>query len=205
MDLATMRAQVRRDLKDTDASAYRWTDAELDGHIARALAEYGESCPLAATATKTAGALPDYDLSAEGGYLWCIEAEWPIGKSPTSRVPIWERTRGSVRLQLAEGSLPMQGESVRFYYAKAHTLGATSTVPPEHEPVVQLGAVAYALAAMAAYSVDRIATTGRGAEEWFRLSAAALESFRRELNRIGRRASGGFAGWGEVAESWRTV
>ena len=39
MDLGEMRTRLRRELKDEDAANYRWTDDELDRHIARAVAE----------------------------------------------------------------------------------------------------------------------------------------------------------------------
>ena len=35
MNLSEMRTTVRRDLKDEDASNYRWTNDELDRHIAK--------------------------------------------------------------------------------------------------------------------------------------------------------------------------
>lgn len=37
--LADIRLLVRRDLKDEDSANYRWTDTEVDRHIARALRE----------------------------------------------------------------------------------------------------------------------------------------------------------------------
>jgi hypothetical protein len=40
MDLNTMRSIVRRDLKDEDAQNYRWSDDELDRHIAHAVKEF---------------------------------------------------------------------------------------------------------------------------------------------------------------------
>ena len=48
MDLNTMRTMVRRDLKDEDSENYRWTDEELDRHIAHALKEFSEAYPSCA-------------------------------------------------------------------------------------------------------------------------------------------------------------
>ncbi len=40
MNLTDMRTLVRRDLHDEDATSYRWTNDELDRHIARALKDF---------------------------------------------------------------------------------------------------------------------------------------------------------------------
>ncbi len=51
MTLTDMRTNVRRDLHDEDAANYRWTDDELDRHIARGLKEFSEAIPLEQKAT----------------------------------------------------------------------------------------------------------------------------------------------------------
>ncbi|HZP26125.1 MAG TPA: hypothetical protein VFB90_03665, partial [Dehalococcoidia bacterium] len=53
MILSDMRTRVRRDLHDEDATAYRWTDSELDRHIDRALREFSLALPLEAKTTLT--------------------------------------------------------------------------------------------------------------------------------------------------------
>ena len=40
MNLSEMRAIVRRDLHDEDANNYRWTDDELNRHIAHAVKDF---------------------------------------------------------------------------------------------------------------------------------------------------------------------
>ena len=40
MNLADMRTIVRRDLHDEEASNYRWTNDELDRHIAHAVKDF---------------------------------------------------------------------------------------------------------------------------------------------------------------------
>ena len=200
-----MRASIRKDLKDTDAAAYRWTDVELDRHIGRAVAEYSEACPLLAVTTKEAGASATYDLSGEVGYLWCELAEWPVDQAPQALIGVHEQVKGMVALLLDQGDLPAAGESVKFYYAKAHTLGAGSTLPTEHEEVVARGAVACALASMARYAVDRVAASGRSAAEWQALAAAEMKGFRAELERIRRPARSLVAVWGEKGVAWDSV
>jgi len=51
MDLMTMRARVRRDLHDEDSTQYRWTHAELDRHVQRAVQEISLAAPREASAT----------------------------------------------------------------------------------------------------------------------------------------------------------
>ena len=51
MDRPTMRARVRRDLRDEDATDERWSADELDRHLERALRELSLAAPREATAT----------------------------------------------------------------------------------------------------------------------------------------------------------
>ena len=45
MDLTEMKTIVRRDLHDEDSENYRWTDDELERHIARAVKEFSGVFP----------------------------------------------------------------------------------------------------------------------------------------------------------------
>ncbi|MBI4308059.1 MAG: hypothetical protein HY684_04565, partial [Chloroflexi bacterium] len=65
MNLNDMRTRVRKDLRDEDSSAYRWTDAELDRHIDHALQDVSLAAPLEAKATLTTTA-GSRDLSVAG-------------------------------------------------------------------------------------------------------------------------------------------
>jgi hypothetical protein len=73
-----MRAIVRRDLHDEDAANYRWTNDELDRHIAHAVKDFSEAIPYEqkTTIATTAG-------SREIGY--CHHNRPHYGRS--SRVP----------------------------------------------------------------------------------------------------------------------
>ena len=51
MNLADMRLLVRRDLHDEDVNNYRWTDDELNRHIAHALKDFSRAIPLQQKAT----------------------------------------------------------------------------------------------------------------------------------------------------------
>jgi len=52
MNLTGMRIVVRRDLKDEDAANYRWTNDELDRHIAHAVKDFSEAIPYEQKTTK---------------------------------------------------------------------------------------------------------------------------------------------------------
>ncbi len=57
--LATIRANVRKDLHDEDATAFRWTDAVLQRHIERALREFSFYAPLEKKSTVVTVANPE--------------------------------------------------------------------------------------------------------------------------------------------------
>jgi len=64
MTLTEMRAIVRRDLHDEDAANYRWSDDELDRHIAHAVKEFSEAIPYEQKATiATASGSREIDIS----------------------------------------------------------------------------------------------------------------------------------------------
>ena len=49
MNLTEMRNIVRRDLHDEDSDNYRWTDDELNRHIAHTVKEFSEYMPCGET------------------------------------------------------------------------------------------------------------------------------------------------------------
>ena len=57
MNLIDMRTIVRRDLHDEDPANYRWTNDEIDRHIAHAVKDYSGAVPYEQKAVKatTAG------------------------------------------------------------------------------------------------------------------------------------------------------
>src|SRR2546426_7991526 len=56
MNLTDMRARLRKDLHDEDATNYRWTDGVLDRHIQHAVREFSLALPLEAKTTLTTAA-----------------------------------------------------------------------------------------------------------------------------------------------------
>jgi hypothetical protein len=62
---------------------------------------------------------------------------------------------------LVQGT-PSGGDPVNVYYAKMHTLDATSsTIPPQYEETVATGAAAYAALAWASFATNRVNAGGQ--------------------------------------------
>jgi hypothetical protein len=163
MDLPTMRTRVRRDLRDEDSSQYRWTDAVLDRHIARAVQEVSLAAPREAVATLTTTAGSRELNTATLTLRVAIEAiEFPTGQYPPAYVPF--TTWGETLTLLTDGT-PLQGEEVKVRYGQLHTLDATSTTLPDAlQDLVATGAAAYAALEWASYATNRVNVGGM--ETW---------------------------------------
>jgi hypothetical protein len=188
MDLTTMRALVRRDLHDEDAANYRWTDDELDRHVARAVKELSLAAPLEAKATlTTAEGSRDLSLASITGLVVVEAVEYPVGEYPPSYAPfsVW----GDV-LTLLVDATPLAAQDVHVYYGKLHTLDAdTSTIPARLEDVVATGAAAYAALEWASFATNRVNVGGPDVwRQYLVWGQERLATFARELARHGRRA-----------------
>ena len=182
--LADIRARVRTDLHDEDAAAYVWTDAVLDRHITHAVNDYSVDAPLEqkTTLTTTAGSR-DLSLSTLTDLVAVERVEWPTGEFPPAFVgfSLWADT-----LTLDATSAPAGVEDVNVYWTKKHSLGASSTIPTEHEDLIAVGAVAYAAHDRETFTINKI---NLGGEVWGRYKALGderMSAFRRELRRLGR-------------------
>jgi hypothetical protein len=186
MNLAEMLALVRRDLQDEEETTYRWTDEDLERHIARAVKEFSEAVPQEIkAAVDTVSSSREIDIAGLTGRVMVEAVEYPIGRFPPAyrRFSLW----GDV-VTLLEEEIP-DGSDCNVYYGKLHDLDAsTSTLPEQFEDLVACGACGYAAAAMAAYSINRVNTGGTGtAGNWEKWSKEKLAYFRSELKRLGRR------------------
>lgn len=186
MDLATMRARVRRDLRDEDAANYRWTDAEIDRHIARAVQEVSLAAPLEASTTLTTAA-GSRDLSIAGltSRVSVEAAEYPVGQYPPCLVPF---TTWADTLSMLIDGTPGAGESVLVRYTKLHTLdGVGTTLPERLHDLVATGAGAYAGLEWASYATNRVNLGGT--ETWRNYHTWAQErmaAFAKSLAKLGR-------------------
>jgi hypothetical protein len=174
--LSTVRTRVRKDLHDTDATAYRWTDAQLDRHIERALEEVSRAAPREQSAelATTAGSR-DLSLASLTGLIDVEAVEYPAGRYPPARVGFswWAAT-----LALHTQPAP-DGSDAKVHYTALHTLDDSgTTLPPHLVDLVAAGAGAYAATEYAAFAIDRLNTGGQAvAEQYAAWGRARLTAF----------------------------
>ncbi len=186
MNLSEMRTIVRRDLKDEDAANYRWTNDELDRHIAHAVKEFSEAIPCEQKATKaTTSGSREIDISSITNRIMVEAVEYPVGKFPKryQRFALWADI-----LTLLGDEIP-DGSNVYIYYGKLHTLDVTSsTIPAVYEELIAAGACGCAAVEWAAYAINRVNLGGMPAPgEFLVWGKEKLDYFRGELKRLGRR------------------
>ena len=187
MDLPEMRGRIRTDLHDEDAANFRWTDAELDRHIDRAVREFSLALPLEATASLTTAA-GSRDLSiASLNDLVAIEAvEYPVGEYPLSfvRYSVWLNTL----TMLIEGT-PSAGEDVSVYYTTLQTLDvSSSTIPARFEDVIAGAAGGYAAVEWSSFATNRVNVGGQDVwRDYLTWGQQRLAEFQKALARHGRR------------------
>ena len=186
MNLTEMRAIVRRDLHDEDATNYRWTDDELDRHIAHAVKDFSEYLPHEQRATKaTTSGSRELDISTVTDRIMVEAVEYPVDQFPKRYQPfaLWGDT-----LTILGDEVP-DGSNAYIYYGKLHTLDATSsTIPTQHEDLIATGAGGYAAVEWAVYAINRV-NVGGGItpKEFLAWGNEKLRYFKQELRRLGRR------------------
>ena len=186
MNLTDMRTIVRRELHDEDAGNYRWTDAELDRHIARAVGELSEHLPgeQKAPETTTSGSR-EIDITSLADRVTVEAVEYPVGQFPPryQRFALW----GEI-ITLLGGEVP-DGGNAYVYYGKRHTLDAQgTTIPARCHDLVASGAAGYAAIEWAAYAVNRVnAGGGQTPRDFLDWGKERLNFFRDELKRLGLR------------------
>ncbi len=186
MTLSEMRTIVRRDLHDEDADNYRWTDDELDRHIAHAVNDFSEALPLEQKATKaTTSGSREVDISSLSDRVMVEAVEYPVDKYPKryQRFALWGDT-----LTLLGDEVP-DGSNAYIYYGKLHTLSAeSSTIPTKFEDLVAAGACGYAAVEWAVFAINRVNVGGTPTpREFLSWGNDKLSYFRDELKRLGRR------------------
>jgi len=186
MNLSEMRTRVRRDLHDEDGTNYRWTDSELDRHIERAVRELSLAAPREAKAALTTTAESrDLSLSTLTDLVAVEAVEYPADKYPPNYVPfsLWAST-----LTLLVDEVPLSAQLVNVYYGRMHTLDAsTSTIPPQLEEVVAVGAAAFAAIEWASFATNRINVGGDDVwRQYLTWGQERLAAFARALAKHGR-------------------
>ncbi len=186
MNLNDMRTIVRRDLHDEDANNYRWTNDELDRHIAHAMKDYSEALPYEEKAIKaTTSGSREIDIASLNDRIMIEAVEYPIGNFPRryQRFALW----GDIITLL--GDETPDGSNACIYYGKLHTLStSTSTIPTRHEDLIIAGACGYAALEWAVYAVNRVNLGGNTtAAELLNWGREKLDFFHQELKRLGRK------------------
>jgi len=185
MTLTEMRAIVRRDLHDEDEANYRWTNDELDRHIAHAVNEFSEAIPCEQKANiATTSGSREIDISTITDRIMVEAAEYPVDKFPKryQRFSLWADT-----LTLLGDEVP-DGSNAYIYYGKLHTLGESSTISTMYEDLIAAGACGYAAVEWAAYAINRGNVGGTiTPREFLNWGNERLNFFKQELKRLGRR------------------
>lgn len=186
MNLTDMRTLVRRDLHDEDAANYRWTDNEVDRHIAHAVKDFSEQLPdeQKATLATTSGSR-EINIASVTSRVAVEAIEYPVDQFPKryQRFALWGDTLTVLGDEIPDGS------NAYLYYGKLHTLGASSsTIPTRHEDLIAAGACGYAAVEWAVYAVNRVNAGGLPTpHDFLAWGNERLDYFRGELTRLGRR------------------
>ncbi len=185
MDLATMLAEVRRDLRDEDSGNYQWEDVELERHIDRAVDEFSEQIPAVAIAViATVADSRDVDISSLTDRIKVIAVEYPIGEDPKRRV---RYSLFGDTITILGSEIP-DGSNCNIYWGTIHTLSAgSSTIPSKFEHLVAVGAEGFALNAWGDYAINKVNLGGAEAAADYRASGnSKLKHFRNVLKRQGK-------------------
>ena len=165
MNLSEMRTIVRRDLKDEDENNYRWTNDELDRHIAHAVKEFSEAIPLEQKATKaTTSGSRELDISNLSDRVMVAAVEYPVDTFPKryQRFSLWGDTLTVLGDEVPDGS------NAYIYYGELHTLDAQgSTIPSQFDDLIAVGAEGYAAVEWALYATNRVNVGGSVTPEEF--------------------------------------
>ena len=167
MNKTELIAAIRTELRDTDENNYFWSDAEIDQAIAWAVMEYSTSCPIEQrTDLPTTEGSDELDISGLEGLIRVKSVEYPIGYRP----PYYQHFRywaGHLQLPIVG-----DGRNARVSWLKKHTVTAqSSTIPPEHDHIIVLGAAVHLAWSASVSLIERLNLSGRYGTQGFRLWA----------------------------------
>ena len=182
-NLATIRAAVRIDLQDEDATNERWANDTLDRHIERAVLEYSHVSPLEKKSTlQTAQDSRDVDVSSLSSAIRIVAAEYPTGQYPPAYVPfsLWGDT-----LTLDLAGAPSGTPDVVVFWHALHTINGAISFPDSHDDIIAGGAAGYAALEWSSFSSNRLNVGGD--DVWGRYMEFAnvrLAAFRQQLSTL---------------------
>lgn len=196
--LVTLRSALRGDLNDPTGATPRWTDADLDRAIARAVAAYTEAIPrVQSVAFATTPGSRIVSLTTLGTITTILGVEWPIPVAGTTGIvarPPWRHDVEANAITLVGSSVPT-GDLIRLTWSGPHIVDtSTCTVADADEALVLLGASGYACLAYGTAASDNFRYTDGEAgamvddttigPEWRARATGLLERFDRDLKRI---------------------
>ena len=157
MNLAEYRAALRLDLNDPAGAAQRFSDADLNRAVARAVSDLTLVAPRVTETTVNAGASRTQSLPSGTfpGLLDVEGVEYPIDEFPQRWVP-FRVSPDLASVYLVTPDVPAAGvNNLRIRWQSAHAvLEASTTVPAAWDGKVALGAFAYACLAYSTPASD---------------------------------------------------
>jgi hypothetical protein len=211
--IATLRDRVEQSLLDVTNTIF--TLGLIDEAINQALDDYNRSNPLA---KETVLVLPgdgrEIAIDSLTGLAKVTEVWWPYDSDattenwPPNRVTgfrvYWDDARPVLFLDVLDGAQPQQNDELRLWYTAGQTIyglnsAAATTIPPEHESMIVVGASGVAAMARALdlletagtdlYAIGLLATWGRAKQREF-------AAFLKGLKEMGSRSGPSWgAGW----------
>lgn len=181
--IADLRARMRIDLQDPDGD--RWSDAALERHLRRAIAELSRAAPREARVTlPTAPGSRELDLSGIAGLIGVDRAEYPSGSEPPA---FRQFTVYGAVLRLEDGPLP-DGSPARLWCRLVHEAdGSGCTLPAALEDVAVLGATAFAAGEAASGTLEQLTLNPGTAAGYAALARERETAFRQLLRELGGR------------------
>jgi hypothetical protein len=196
--LATLRTALRLDLNDPAGATARWSDADLDRAIVRAVAAYSGALPHVQSSliTTTSGSrvMP---ITGLGPTVTVLSVEWPLPASGEGGVPgrpPWRHDPEVGTITVVGPGVPA-GQMARVEWSTLHEITeTTSTIPDGDATMIATGAAGYACMAWSTGTADNFRyTDGEGATsvddtaagpEWRARAQAHLDRFEREVKRL---------------------
>ncbi len=199
MTLSEFRGSLRNELFDPADDEPRFSDADLDHAIDRALTELSRVVPWTRDATLSTS--PDsrlVDLSSLAD-VWSVEeVEWPTGHYPPRQctfmvLPTSDGAPGFVFLLVPEA--PSAAEPVRVRWGTKHVASDSQwTLPEAYTGLLTTGAYAFACLAYATPQSDNFryqdGQQGAGVDTsmvsgaWWEKGRAARDAFEQELDAL---------------------
>lgn len=190
-------ALVATELRDPGHAV--WSEDEIAMHLRAALHDWSRAVPrrLAAVLPTEAGQR-EVDLAALDGLMEVTDVWYPYDAAHPPDCPVrpaWSLPcDGVLRLEGGDPPLGDGGDDLRVFYTAAHTIegldgAAATTLDAQGEHLVALAASAHAAMQAAQAAIGTVTVTGWTPKQYAEWAAQRLESYRRALDDLCRRAA----------------